>query len=68
MAKSKSYFIVLLTWIFEFILVAVEYIKENPIPKRSDYVEQVDAKASEGGERNSETRNGELHESSIQGE
>lgn len=68
MAKSKSYFIALLTWIFEFILVAVEYIKENPIPKRSDYNEQVESKASEDSERNSEARNWELHESSIQGE
>ena len=68
MAKNKSYFIALLTWIFEFTLVAVEYIKENPIPKRADYVEQVEPKASTDSERNSEARNGELHEQGIQGE
>lgn len=60
MAKKKSYWIALLAWVFEFVLASVEYIKENPFPKRSDF-EEAKPESTENSERNSEARDGKLH-------
>jgi hypothetical protein len=60
MAKNKSYWGAVLTWFFQYILDSLEYLKENPFPKRSDF-EEAKPKSTENSERNSEARNGELH-------
>lgn len=67
MAKKKSYWIALLAWVFEFVIASVEYVKENPFPKRSDF-EETKPEATENSERNSEARNGELYVKGLEGE
>ena len=66
MAKTKSYWIALLAWVFEFVLASVEYIKENPFPKRADF-EEAKPETITDSERNSEARNSELHVESVEG-
>lgn len=67
MDKNKSYWGAVLAWVFQFILDTLEYLKENPFPKRSDF-EQAKSETVENSERNSETRNGEFHVESMERE
>lgn len=67
MAKNKSYWGAVLAWVFQFILDSLEYLKENPFPKRSEF-EEAKPEAIENSERNSETRNSELHIEGVEGE
>ena len=66
MAKNKSYWGAVLAWIFQYILDSLEYIKENPFPKRTDF-EETKSEAVENSERNSETRNSEFHVEGVEG-
>ena len=67
MAKNKSYWGAVLAWFFQFILDTLEYLKENPFPKRSDF-EEAKSEATENSKRDSEARNGELHIESMERE
>lgn len=67
MAKNKSYWGAVLAWVFQFILDSLEYIKENPFPKRSDF-EEAKPEATENSERNSEARNSQLYVEGMEGE
>ena len=67
MAKNKSYWGAVLAWFFQFILDTLEYLKENPFPKRSDF-EEAKPETVENSERNSEARNGKLHIESMERE
>ena len=67
MAKNKSYWGAVLAWIFQFILDTLDYLKENPFPKRSDF-EEVKPETTTDSKRNSEARDSELHVESVEGE
>ena len=66
MAKNKSYWVAILTWVFEFILSSVEYLKENPFPKRVDF-EEAKPETTADSQRYSEARNSELHVEGMEG-
>lgn len=67
MAKNKSYWGAVLAWSFQFILDTLEYLKENPFPKRSDF-EEAKSETTENSERNSEARDSKLHIEGVERE